>query len=178
MGIHIMPPLYEMVIVPSKPWTLFEYYNINDDSAITMYGVSWYAQTFTPLISHKIKSVKLLLYRVASPGTITVSIKATSGGHPIGSDLCVGTTNGDTLPTGLPYEWREIGFGISPSLVANEKYAIVVRALEGDGSNTLAWCRDATDPTYDRGNYERSPDSGDTWFTSLIRDFMFEDWGK
>ncbi|GAH21280.1 unnamed protein product, partial [marine sediment metagenome] len=79
-------------------------------------------------VSHKITKVKLKLYRVGSPGTATVSIRATSGLHPTGSDLCSGTTNGDTLPEGSPYEWREITLGDGANLASGTKYAIVIRA--------------------------------------------------
>jgi len=85
--------------IMAAPSHLYEYYNTGDDSSTNVYNITWYAQTFTPSVAHTITSVKLLLYRTGSPGTVTVSIRATDGsGHPIGSDLCSGTTNGDTLP--------------------------------------------------------------------------------
>ncbi len=37
-------------------------------------------QTFTAAESHDIGSVKLLMHRKGSPGTLTVSIRGTSGG--------------------------------------------------------------------------------------------------
>ena len=90
--------------------TLYENYNTGDDAALGIYGAIWAAQTFTVgAAGHTITSVKLLLYRYGSPGTVTVSIRATDGnGHPTGSDLTSGTTDGNTLPTGSPSELREI----------------------------------------------------------------------
>ena len=73
------------------------------------------------------------------PGTVTVSIRNTSAGNPSGGDLCVGTTDGDTLPTGAPYEWREITLGAGADLAAVTKYAIVVRSLSSSLANQLAW---------------------------------------
>jgi len=59
-----------------------------------------------------ITSIKLLLYRSSSlPGVITLQILSaySVSGPSIGLStlLATATTNGDTLPTGAPYEWRE-----------------------------------------------------------------------
>lgn len=159
--------------------TLYEYYNTNDDYAVPFYGVVWLAQTFTPSTAHKITSVKIQLMRVGFPGTITVGIRATDGnGHPTGGDLCSGTTNGNTLPTSSPGEWREITLGAGYDLAASTKYAIVARAISGDSSNRVYWREDASSPTYAGGNNEESDDSGSSWTTYLGEDFMFEDWGE
>jgi hypothetical protein len=158
--------------------TLYEYYNTGADSALSIYAANWGAQTFTPAIAHKITSVKLLLYRTGSPGIITVSIRATDGsGHPTGEDLCSGTTNGDTLPTGSPYEWREITLGDGYDLSAGTKYAIVARMSGGDTDNRFLWRRDISGSAYAGGNLEYSTNSGSTW-TGTGHDFMFEDWGE
>lgn len=159
--------------------TLYEYYITGDDIGWTFHTTAWFAQTFTPSEAHKITSVKLKLYKNGSPGTITVSIKATDGsGKPTGGDLCSGTTNGNTLPTGSPYEWREITLGAGYDLSADTKYAIVARALEGDGSNYAGWRFDNSDPTYAGGNFASSNDSGVSWSGDTGRDFMFEEWGE
>lgn len=159
--------------------TLYEYYNTGDDGSTALYGTRWMAQTFTPSTAHKITSVKLKLGRVGSPGTVTVSIRETDeNGHPTGDDLCSGTTDGDTLQEGSPWEWREITLGDGYNLDADTKYAIVTRALAGDTDNYVVWRRDATDPTYEGGNFELSTNSGDSWTTYADRDFMFEDWGE
>jgi hypothetical protein len=158
--------------------TLYEYFNTGDDDFFAVRGSTWIAQTFTPSTAHKITSVKLLLYRLGSPGTITVSIRATDGsGHPTGGDLCSGTTNGNTLPTSSPYEWREVTLGDGYDLAASTKYAIVVRAPSGDTSNTLRW-RDKMTGGYAGGNTETSSNSGSSWTAQSNYDLMFEDWGE
>lgn len=165
------------IIKRSTP--LNEYYNAGDTTGVVIYGAThWHAQTFTPSTAHKIISVKLKMYRDGSPGTITVSIKATDDdGHPTGDDLCSGTTNGNTLPTSPPYEWREITLGNGYDLDAGTKYAIVARALDGDGMNFVGWRCDTSSPTYAGGNNERSVDGGSSWTTFSEIDLMFEDWG-
>ncbi len=158
--------------------TLFENYITGDDTAFGLQDPQVEAQTFTPSASHDITSVKLLFYRAGSPGTITVSIRATDGsGHPTGSDLASGTTDGDTLPTASPYEWREITFGTPLPLVADTKYAIVVdQAIAGGGGQQVIWRADGSSPSYAGGNHEQSSDNGAS-FAAGTQDFMFEDWG-
>ena len=94
LGLAIAVPMGSPVFADS----MYEYYNTGDDASGRAYGNEWRAQTFTPSVSFNITSVKLKLFREGNPGTVTVSIRATSGGVPTGSDLCWGTTNGSTLP--------------------------------------------------------------------------------
>lgn len=158
--------------------TLYEYYNTGDDGAYDEYGVYWSAQTFTPSTAHKITSVKLKLYRVGSPGTITVGIRATSSGLPTGADLCSGTINGNTLTTDTAGAWYEITLGAGYDLSASTKYAIVVRALDGWSGNEPYWRYDSTSPTYAGGSFVYSENSGGSWSAVTGNDFMFEEWGE
>lgn len=121
-------------------------------------GTKWYAQTFTASSSYNIGSVKLRMNRALSPGTVTVSIRATSGGLPIGGDLASGTTDGDTLPEEPSEEWRLITFSSSTALVSGTKYAIVVRSV----ANYSQWALE--DPgDYAGGDACDSLDSGSSW---------------
>jgi len=159
--------------------TKYEHYDTGWDEVGSVYGDAWVAQTFTPATAHKITSVKLELFRSNSPGTVTVSIRATDGsGHPTGGDLCSGTTNGNTLPTSAASaEWREITLGAGYNLDADTKYAIVVRAA-GVSANRCQWLCDKTSPTYAGGCREDSANAGVDWSTDTSMDFMFEDWGE
>ena len=162
--------------------TLYERYTTNDDGDQDIYGNLWRGQTFTigntgTNEDHNITSVKLLLYRIGSPGTITVSIKATSEELPTGDDLASGTTNGDTLPTESPYEWREITFGTPYTLSASTKYAICVRISGGDTSNAPLWRIDKTSSAYTGGDSVYSINAGGTWYRTVGRDMMFMEYG-
>ncbi|MDO8715791.1 MAG: LamG-like jellyroll fold domain-containing protein, partial [Dehalococcoidales bacterium] len=46
----------------------------------SIYGNTWYGQSFTPSTAHTITSVKVQIFRTGNPGTVTASIRATSGG--------------------------------------------------------------------------------------------------
>lgn len=157
---------------------LYEYYDISDPALLSCYDNFWHGQTFASPVAHTVTSVILRMYRVGSPGTITVSVKATSGSHPTGDDLVDGTTEGDTLPEAYSGEWREIALtGAGGALLADTTYAIVVRALDGDANNYVRWRRDDRAP-YPRGAHEFSSDGGVTWETDAERDMMFEEWGE
>ena len=161
----------------SNVLTLHEYYSDNDDSASNFRDTSWQCQTFTTTSAYVISSVKLKIYRVGSPGTITVSIRATDvGGKPTGADLASGTTDGDTLTTSSSGEWREITFGTPYSLSGTTKYAIVASTASGDYENEVLWKRDATSPTYSGGSAGDSTDSGSSWSLITTQDMMFECW--
>ncbi|KKL09846.1 hypothetical protein LCGC14_2561800, partial [marine sediment metagenome] len=155
----------------------YEYYNTGDGSGAVMYAQYWAAQTFTPSAAHIITSVKLKLYRFGSPGTLTISIRATSEGKPTGNDLATGTTNGNNLPVSSPYEWREIALGNGCELSSGIEYAIVVRALNGSGFENAKWRLDNSSPTYASGTYTYSNNSGSSWSVTAGSDFLFEDWG-
>jgi len=158
--------------------TLYEYYNISDAALASLEGAFWQGQTLTPRAAHTVTSVKLLMYRHGSPGTVTVAVKAVDGaGLPTGADLCSGTTSGDTLPVDYGGEWREVTLGAGAALSAATKYAIVVKAAAGDGNNYVRWRYKSPGP-YPRGAHVFSSDGGTTWEEDTSRDLMFEEWGS
>ena len=159
---------------------LCAYYNTGDDMWTGgLWGDGLVAQTFTPESDCSVTSVKLQLRRTGLPGTIIVSINATdSNGHPTGPALTLGTTDGDTIPTTSPGEWREITL-TSYDLTGGTKYAIVVRAPSGNLTppNVIHWRYDSAG-AYDGGNAEGSLNNGATWSTYTDIDMMFEVWGE
>jgi len=161
----------------------YDYYNTGDTGANGLDDERWIANTFTVSEAFVIESVKLKLARsvAQAPGTITVSIRATSAGVPSGNDLVSGTTDGDTLTTDAEGEWREITFTAQRSLSAGVQCAIVIRcaAPEVGGDYPLKWRADTTAPAYADGNYCYSNNSGATWtLVGTDNDGMFECWGS
>uniref|UniRef100_A0A6M3KJQ9 Uncharacterized protein n=1 Tax=viral metagenome TaxID=1070528 RepID=A0A6M3KJQ9_9ZZZZ len=144
----------------------------SEDSGVDTAAAAWIAQTFTPDTTHIIGSVKLKMLRVDTPGTLTVSIRATDGsGHPTGPDLCSGTMDGDTISAVTPTLYT-IYIESGAELTAAVKYAIVVRALSATGSDKITCRADSANP-YADGNLETSADSGATWSTTAGTDLMF-----
>ena len=152
-----------------------ENYITGDDDVAEVGSVLWFAQSFTPTTEQLITSVKLLLYRAGTPGTVTVSIRASDAyGRPTGADLCSGTISGDTLTTDTAGLWYEITFGDGYTLTASTKYTIVVRTV----SSSLYWRID-TVATYTGGLTSYSSNSGSSWsYLYQNGDFMFETWSK
>ena len=159
--------------------TLYESY-LASTSNLTIFGINWEAQTFTPVDAHKITSVKLKLSRYADfTALTTVSIRATDGGgQPTGGDLCFGTIAAAGITTDMGNAaWYEITQGDGTNLDADTKYAIVVRAPDADSSNRLR-SRYHSSGAYAGGNQERSSNSGVDWTALVARDLPFEDWGE
>lgn len=156
---------------------IYQYYNTNDDNDRDGYTANWMAQTFTPVDDHVIGKVKLKLFRVGDPGEITVSIKATVAGKPVGADLCSGVIQGTDLTDNTDGEWYEIAFGDGFNLDVGAVYGIVVKAPAGDASNKVSWRADITDPTFTGGTFLSSSDSGVDWSAVSGVDCMFEEWG-
>jgi len=172
-----------LLVSPCFADALYEKYNVGDDGYASIYGSTWRGQTFTVGntsngVSHNITKINLKLYRYGDPGLINVSIKATDGdGKPIGNDLSIGSTNGDTLTTDSNGEWREITMS-NYRLQNGIKYAVIVKAVSGNIFNNLRWRRDESSPTYLGGEYVYSTDSGSSWSLSDTEDWMFEIYGN
>jgi hypothetical protein len=136
---------------------------------------TWEAQTFTTSLAQRVKGVWLKLFKQTTsdtPGTVTVSIRATDGsGHPTGADLCQGTIDGSAIQYLSPGDWVWIPFTTGVLLGSATKYAIVVRV---GGASGLNWRCDTTSPTYAGGNREYSTNAGTSWTTDTTRDFMFK----
>ena len=155
----------------------YQYYDQGQDGDYDGYANNWLAQTFTPQEVHMISKVKLKLFRVGDPGTIQVSIRATSSGEPTGGNLCSGTIEGDVITEDSNGEWYEITLGSGYTFEKDVMYAIVVRAVSGDASNKISWCANLADATYSGGTVCTSSDSGVDWGIISGADFMFEEWG-
>jgi hypothetical protein len=154
------------------PAIKYEYLDGSPVDYYAAYGSLWYGQTFTPSVTHTIFAVKILISKWNPPGIITLSIRATSAGLPTGADLCIATTDGNTLSGN---EWR-IFYLVSPiRLSAGTQYALVVRVPTGSWSYWVAW--NYTGNSYANGEVVSSTDSGATWSGDPSHDFYFEEWG-
>jgi len=92
-----------------------------------------------------------------------------AAGDPTGDDLCVGTTDGDTLATYGSWTEREITFVTPIELTSGTKYAIIVRAAAGD----LMWSKRIDNP-YANGDLYESSDSGSSWTIETDDDCWFK----
>jgi len=161
---------------------LYERYTTGDDIALSVRDTAWASQTFTignsgENLKHQINQVKLKIYRIGSPGTITIAIYGTSGGKPAGGSLCTDDFDGDAVGTTTD-NWETYTFTSPATLLQDTKYAIVLAAPNGDPDNALAWRADSTSPTYTGGSYVYSGSSGSNWVSYTGHDCMFEEYGS
>lgn len=183
VGHSYMDALEKIRVGEKTAWSASESVKESFTSLNTAYNTphpdTWLAQTFTTLSSYTISSVTLKLRRTNGdlPGTVTVSIRATSSGVPIGDDLCVGTTDGNTIlnnPATLSLSTeRNIKFNIPIVLAASTKYAICVRTT--NAPDILFWIGNSTGG-YSGGNYLNSAYRGETgsWNSYTNIDFWFK----
>ncbi len=165
---------------------IYESYTTNDDGGDIVSGQYIRGQTFTPSTSHTIDRVRLKLYRVGSPGTLSVKIYATTAGLPTGVALVSGTTNGNTLTTNTNGAVRDIYLGAGTALSSGTQYVIVAEAADGTPStHEVRWRVDGSSPTYSGGTgvrYPTFPAEDPEWEIidndpGGVVDFIFVDYG-
>jgi hypothetical protein len=145
-----------------------------DDDIAMVYGMNWYGQTFTVTPeSHSIVDIRLLVYRVGEPSTITVSIRECGDdGLPTGDDLTSGTFDGDSITNSTGGSWYGVTL-TETNLAYDETYAICVRAEAGDEDNYLA-VRIDTGNGYDGGQTITSNSGGIIWTAESSNDILFQ----
>ena len=171
-----MLPLAAVALPEDSVW---ESYTTGDDAGTKIYGNVWAGQTFTVSPeSHSISRVRLLVYRLGDPGTVTVGIRRVDDANlPTGQDITSGTFDGDNATAGTGGLWQTVTL-TEVSLDYDETYAIVVRAEAGDTDNAIYIRVDETTPTYAGGNVVTSANGGGSWTPEAGDDAAFEVWGE
>lgn len=133
-----------------------------------IYGVNWWAQSFTTTTTRSMVGIELYLTKNGSPsGNITVSLHLAEGGYPYkptGSILATASLLASSITTGYNT------FVLSYSLADATRYSIVVSVPNGDSSNYIDWDHFVG---YSGGINVSSTDSGVTW-TAGTSDFAFK----
>ena len=150
-------------------------YEVGADSDFSIYSNFWEAQTFTTLQAHNIEILEKLCRYVGSTatiGNITIGIRNTVADLPSGGDLTSVTFAASNLPASNIWLVKLI---TSQALAAATKYAMVIRASGGDGSNYMVWRADGTAPTYAGGARCHSDDGGGSWAEDTNTDMLFRE---
>jgi len=161
--------------------TLYEYYDDYNTVDTTKDTVThWMAQTFTvgtvgENVDFNVTSVKARVYKVGTPGTLTVSIRGTSGGAPTGGDLTsdVRDATGFLTPMG---QLEEFVFDSPVLLKAGTTYAIVLVHSIVSTLNYVGWRLKNPDPAYSGGNYYYNRNNAG-WIPPLAHDGTFYVYG-
>lgn len=183
---RLFPIVIAIIILASSglafaaSYTLYEYYNENDDADAELYLANYFAQTFTVgSDSHTLETIRLkILAEGATPGNLYVSVRTTNAsGYPEGIDLSTGAYSGVLLTTAAGGLWYEITMS-SINLEAGETYAIVCYGTGTANNLNIHWRYDSSGPTYAGGQYFASTNGGVTWTATADSDFMFEVYGE
>jgi len=105
---------------------------------------TWGGQTFVPSVTAQLTRVDINLVCNGCTGTtpsLTLSIRATSGGLPAGGDLASGVISGFNSNT--PAYYSAI-FNAPPTLTAGTQYALVLRPTVNPSAGTYALTRSGT----------------------------------
>jgi hypothetical protein len=154
----------------------------NETLSGPLFGVTatkWSGQTFTPSASGQLTKLDLNMLCSSCTGTtpnLTVSIRATAGGLPTGTDLATATIPGFSSGSGAYYTAT---FGSPVTVTAGTQYAIVVRPTVNPSKGTYAFVRSASD-VYPGGTRVADTSSGTSWSIPLTSgvtvDFGFHVW--
>jgi len=155
----------------------FEYFDVGTNAAPRVYIDRWYAQTFTPQVSHQLEKVLIYGKKEGTPTQdFIMDITATDGtGKPVGAPLVSKSLPPSSFPAS--YQWVEFVFPTMITLDKDTKYAIVGRTL-ADFSNSYTW-RETTTGSYPGGEGWQSQTQGATWIlvSGGAADFYFQEWG-
>ena len=143
----------------------------NNGTVVTEGGASENAVTFTTTSSYTIDSVVLPLFRKGSPGTLTVSIYATSSGLPSGSPLTSGTYNGNSLSDSFSSPTIAT-ISVTPYLLAASTQYAIVTTTNTAHPNYVKWLMSSTSDYPDGVSYYYVSN----WTVSPY-DYIFETYG-
>jgi uncharacterized repeat protein (TIGR01451 family) len=137
-------------------------------------NTQWNAQTFTAGKSGPLSrvDVNLFCYFCGSlPPSITVSIRATSGGVPTGGDLATASTVITNWSVGAQ-AWFTANFATPATVSSGTQYALVVRSSASYANGTLAFSNSAISSStgndvYGGGKLLFSTNSGSSWTVQM-----------
>lgn len=149
-------------------YTIKDYYTPTTDTREANGASSnrWFGNAFTAGSTYTLTMVELKLSKSGTPNTVTVHIRATTGGNPSGADLCSGTTNGNLLSTtnsdATPH--TNITLSAGCNLASGTVYSVFISAT--GGGSYVSW-RSDLGSTYPITGWVYSDNAGSTWATEI-----------
>jgi hypothetical protein len=166
--VGLLTILLNAPVPASATGTLDQSQTATSQAAVSAGGTSWVAQTFTAGITGGLDQVDLFLFRVGSPGDLTVQIQDVSEGVPSGSILASATVSEASVMQATgganpPFTWVSVPLSPPAPVTAGTQYAIVLSAPNAPaGINFYGWSFVSFDP-YAAGELMLSRTSGSTW---------------
>ncbi|MBA7633356.1 hypothetical protein ES703_40922 [subsurface metagenome] len=164
--------------------TRYEHY-ITDATGSDGVATYWQAQTFTPQSNHTITHLTLRVYKLGSPGDLTVTIRNTYANWPDDTILASATVPAASIPqqagAAINAPGIVVALDVPLDVIALTKYAIVLHK-GGDSSNQYRWVKAFPgyygEESYLLGTrcYSYSGGGYENWTAIGNEDFMFEEW--
>jgi uncharacterized repeat protein (TIGR01451 family) len=166
-------------VILAKPTTLDQSNTSLSNTGNTLTTTTWWGQTFTPAVTGTLEKADINLFCSSCTGTapsLTLSVRATSGGLPTGSDLASTMLPGSSSGAASYFSGT---FGSPATLTAGTVYALVVRPAANPSAGTYAATFSSGSP-YSGGKRVVSTTSGSTWGTPTgqSRDLGFHTYMK
>jgi uncharacterized repeat protein (TIGR01451 family) len=147
-------------------------------------NTQWNAQTFTAGKSGPLSRVDLNLFCYfcgSLPPSITVSIRATTGGMPTGGDLATASTVITNWSVGAQ-AWFTANFATPATVSSGTQYALVIRSSASYVNGTLAFSNSAIssasgNDVYGGGKLLFSTNSGSAWSVQTYSNGVTSDAG-
>ena len=137
-------------------------------------AASWGGQTFIPAVTGPLTKVDVQLFCSGCTGTtpnLTLSIRSTSAGLPVGADLATTTITGFSNSSSVYYTAT---FSSPTTVTSGTQYALILRpAANPSVGSGYFWVR-ANPSSYANGQRVTTVDSGATWAADSTRDFNFK----
>jgi hypothetical protein len=135
-----------------------------------IYSTFFKGQTFVPAYCGNLLEVRVYLKRGAGTNSVNLNVSlynTNTNGLPTGANIGTGTISSFTTTT---YGWYTIS--LTPYLIANTKYAIVISASTGSSAQYYQWGGNDTAP-YANGTEVYSSNSGSSWASNSTLDLYF-----
>jgi hypothetical protein len=130
------------------------------------------SQSFIAGFTGGLGRIKLNVYKIGNPGSITVEIRPDSGGSPHASTvLATQTYTGSVLSD--QFGWISINFASAASLTSTSTYWIVISAAGVDSSN-MYMIRSRAGNVYANGTMKYSTNSGTGYTEFTNEDILFQ----
>ena len=140
-------------------------------SGVGITTTTWGGQTFTPSVTGQLVKADINLFCSGCTGTtpnLTLSLRTTSGGLPVGADLASATITGFNNGAAVFYTGT---FSSPPTLTAGTQYALVIRPTVNPSPGTYALTRSgsatAGADVYAGGTRVAGATSGTVWSIPL-----------
>ncbi len=142
-----------------------------------MNDVKWFAQSFTPAVTHIIDQVDVQIKKVNSPGNLTVSIQGVDGnGRPNNIEIAVGIIAVGDIGTG--YAWETCILSSTAIVIAGITYSIVLKGLGSSPPDSYTIAGVESNP-YADGKGTFTTNSGTSWSDiGSTTDLMFKEYGE